>query len=144
MITLLRQATLWAIVPAVTQGLSDLCAADAQLACPAWIDHQHLAPSTFSLGAKYLLKPGPSGISNRPGQPAVPEHSLNVQAFRSDQAEATNQTNSHLVVVFLAKVGHTGVQLGHLLAGLAPVAPALLFAGETSAQPAQFRQLVLE
>lgn len=144
MITLLRQATLWAIVPAVTQGLSDLCAADAQLACPSWIDHQHLAPGAFSLGAKYLLKPGPSGISNRPGQPSVPEHPLDVQAFRSDQAVATNQTNSHLVVVFLAKVGHTGVQLGHLLAGLAPIAPTLLLAGKTPAQPAQFRQFLLE
>ena len=144
MITLLRQATLWAIVPAVTQGLSDLCAADARLACPAWIDHQHLAPGAFSLGAKYLLKSGPSGISNRPGQPAVPEHSLNVQAFRSDQAEATNQTNSHLVVVFLAKVGHTGVQLGHLPAGLAPIAPTLLLAAEAPAQSTQFRQFLLE
>ena len=144
MITLLRQATLWAIVPAVTQGLPDLCPAHTRLACPPRINHQHLAPGAFSLGAKYLLEARPSGISNRSGQPAVLEHPLDVQAFRSDQAKSTNQTNSHLVVVFLAKVGHTGVQLGNLLASLPAVAPAFLLPAETSAQPSQLREFGLE
>jgi len=144
MITLLRQATFWAIVPAVTQGLSDLRPADARLACPSRINHQHLTPGTFSLGAQYLLEAVPSGISNRSGQPAVPEHPLDVQAFRSDQAESTNQTNSHLVVVFLAKVGHTGMQFGHLLAGFPAVAPALLLPAQAPAQPPQLGKFGLK
>lgn len=144
MITLLRQATFWAIVPAVAQGLPDLCPAHARLACPPRINHQHLAPGAFSLGAKYLLEARPSGISNRSGQPAVLEHPLDVQAFRSDQTESTNQTNSHLVVVFLAKVGHTGVQLGNLLASLPAVAPAFLLPAEASTQPSQLWEFSLE
>ena len=140
MITIRGKATSRTFVPTVGEFLWDSLAARARLTCSAWVHFYHFAASTFGLTAKDQLKAVPPSIRNRPGKPAVPEHPSNVQAFSSDPAIATNQTQSNFVVMIPSQVRDSSVKFRNFPPRLLAVAAALLLATEAPLKPPQFRQ----
>jgi len=86
----------------------------------------------------------PCYLANRQGKSAVPDHSLDVQAFHSNPAVARNQVIGNFVPVFSAKVSHSSVQPVDLSTLLCPVASTLLLARERSLRTPQLRQLAFK
>lgn len=74
-------------MPTNRKILADLLTAPAALlACSSGIDFHNLYTGTLSLVFQDAQKAGPTGITDSPGQPVIPQHSLDVKAFHSDQA----------------------------------------------------------
>src|SRR5688572_19395999 len=80
-------------MPAVAKIFAHLRAAfRADLGCSSRVYSYNPDAGALSLAFEDLEKPAPAGVKDRPGQPMVPGHSLNVQAFHSDQAVAIDDT----------------------------------------------------
>jgi len=78
-------------MPALTQRLwYKSSTGRAQLRGVAWVHVLDHNASFLSFASQRTDKGRPSCIGNRPAQPAVLEHPLDVQAFHRDKAEATD------------------------------------------------------
>jgi hypothetical protein len=141
---MLRQATSRTFVPSNRKVFSDFLAAYTLLACSFGINFHVPNASLFSFALQREQKAGPPGIRYRSAQPAVPEHSLNVQAFDNDEGVATDQTKRNLVVVFTPKIPNAGVKLGKSSNRFAPVLTTFLLPGHAAGDTPQLRQSVFQ
>jgi hypothetical protein len=145
MIPVQRQIAVWALVPANREVFTNLAAATAALlACATGIDFHNYNTSFFSFVFQYVHEAAPSGIRDCPGQPVVPEHPLDVQAFDSDQTIGKDQTTGDLKVMLAANVLDASMNPLQTMDGLPSVLPAFLFATDGTTVAAKNGKLVLE
>lgn len=109
------------------QSLFDyLAALAAGLACVLCVNQCHLNAGAFSLANQDLDEAVPACIRDTPAQPAVPQHPLNVEAFRNDEPVSVNQRTSDLMVEVTSTVRNFLMQRHHpILDGASPIASAL-------------------
>jgi hypothetical protein len=119
-------------------------AARALLASPRRVHFHELDTGAFSLMSKRAQEAGPSGVRDRTGQPVVPQHATNVEAFHSDHSIATYKFERCLVTVFPAQVANPGMTPAEPFDSLAPVSPTALLATHRPAPPSEFGQIGLE
>jgi hypothetical protein len=122
-----RQPTTCAVVSAGGKVFADHGRATAALLTGAPGIHLHkLDTGTLSLVSQDIQEAGPAGVTDCQGQPAVPQHPANVEAFGSDKAVSKDQSTGDLIMMFAPQIPHAGVDALEPLDGLAAVAAALL------------------
>ena len=124
--------------------LDDRATPGTLLACPARIYLKQSHPGSFSLGFEYRDELAPASVTDRSGQPIVPEHPQDVQALNRDQAEATHQKIGNLVRMFPTQVGDPRVLLSKLPRCLLAIARSKLLPAHGAPCPSQHWQLGLE
>jgi hypothetical protein len=70
----------------------------------------------------------PAYVTDRLGQPAVPDHPLDVQAFHSESAVASNPIMANFMSVYAAKIGNPRADLGHTAPGFLSIGAAFFLA----------------
>lgn len=116
----------------------------ARLAGPARIDLHHCNTGSFGLVFQGCHEAAPGSVGNRPAQPAVLDHPLDVQALHRDEAVATAQIQSCLVSVVMTKVLNLGVKPAQTLHSFLVVLAVLLLAADCPAGTVQGWQFGLE
>ena len=145
MIPVQRQTTVRTIVPANRQVFLDLLAAAAALlACAFGIDFHNRNTSFCSFVLEDAHERAPGGIRDRPGQPAVPQHPLDVEAFDSDQAICEDQTTGDLVMMLVANILDAGMNRLQTTGGFPSLAAALPFASDSAASATKRGQFLLK
>ena len=85
LVSVQRQPTVWAGVPAVSQGLGYHDATPAAfLGCPARIHSHDFRTGSFGLAAEDVHEAGPAGVGDCTSERVVLEHVGHAQAFHSD------------------------------------------------------------
>jgi hypothetical protein len=139
MIPVQGQPAMRAVMPANVEALAYLLfAAIAPLACATGINFHDLNTGAFSLLFEDAQESGPTGILDRTGKPAVPEHPFDVQAFRSDKSVATDQVQRNLMAMMVPQVANAAVQFSETFDRLASVLAAFLFPGHGAAKTTKF------
>lgn len=140
-----REAAMRTFMPPIEERLGDdLSASATALAGPSRI-HLHVGDAgALSLASQRQQEAVPTGIADRTGIPAAPDHPQDVQAFGSDKPETTDQLQRDVVVMLLPEVPHPRVNLPQSLDRLAAVLASQFLAGDGAALAPQLRQGVLE
>src|SRR5258708_6417150 len=99
MISLSRQSTRIALMPAVIKGLRDGRSAETGLARPARVNLDEITPGALSLGRDFIHEGSPPGIIDGLCQHSFGEPS-DIQIFHGDQAVIINQLSR----LFMMKV----------------------------------------
>lgn len=90
----------------------------ARLRSSPRIHFDNLNTRTFSVAFENLKELAPASIQHGTGEPVVPRHPTDVQAFHRDQTVPVNQLPRDLVVLIPPVIRHCGVGAGYCLAGL--------------------------
>lgn len=104
----------------------------------------YFATGTFSLVREYVDEATPAYIGNRSGQPAVPDHPLDVQAFHSDFAVARNQFIGNFVLMLASQISYPSMNASNAALGLLAIIAAVLLATNRPLSAAQCWKLFLE
>ena len=108
------------------------------------IHSHHRDTGSFSLVSQDRQEAAPCGVRDCPAEPVVPDHSANVQAFHRDQAVATDQIQSSLVMMFTPLVGDVGMKNTNDLCGFPSIRAALLLATDGALGSTQRGKFLLE
>ena len=133
------------LMPPIEERLwDDRSASATALAGPSRI-HLHVGDAgALSLAPQRQQEAVPTGIADRTGQPAAPEHLCDVQAFGGDEPEPTDQFQRDVTMMLLPEIPHPRVDLPQPLDRLAAVLAPEFLAGDGAALAPQLRQCVLE
>lgn len=109
-----------------------------------WIDQYHPTAGALGLANKDLREGIPSCIADTSRQPAVLEHPLNVQAFRSDDAVSVNQGTGDLMMEVAASIAHLRVKVRHSRFHLLSTIAAASTSSQSPLLPSQLRERSLK
>jgi len=139
------QTTVGAAVNSNREFLSDLTATPTtRLARHARVDFYDRNTGTFGLVSQRCQEASPRGIGNRPTQPMVPDHPLDVQALHRDEAVATAQIQGSLVSVVASQILNFSVKPTQVLRRLLAVLASLFLAANCATGSAQGWEFRLE
>ena len=108
------------------------------------IHFHHCDTGAFGLVSQDHEEAAPGGIHDCPAEPVVPDHPSDVQAFHRDQAVATDQVQSGLVMMIAPLVGDVGMKNADNLDGLAMIRSALLLSTDGTLCTTQGREFLFE
>lgn len=116
----------------------------AILASVLWIDGGHCGPSFVRFEPQDAKELAPASIGDTTGEPTVPGHSHNVQAFDSDLTVVRRQSSSRFEMEIPPLICDPGVQYLHRFTGFPPIGSALPLPGHGALGPPQCRQRFFE
>lgn len=142
MIPVERQTAVRTVMPTYREVFVYLLAATAALlACASGIDFHNRSTGFFGFVLQDANETGPTGVTDRAGQPAVLDHPSDVQAFHSDQAVATDQTTSDLMMMLAPQIANADIHGSKASNGLTTVEAKPFLPTDGAALSPKFRQL---